>query len=382
MVLGVMVTDLPKSTCNKLLRQLCCGPGNSALPALFEFFLYCVIHRQLILIGYNVVFCLIKITVFHRKHKQRGGDIHTFSFIIKKAARLIATIFIVSTIIFFILRVIPGDPALVIAGIDASEQDIQAIREKLGTDVPVIKQYFSWILQVVQLDFGESFISGEPVTELIMQRFPLTLTLAVFGIIIALLLAIPLGILSAVKRWSVWDYGGMLYSQAGMAVPSFWLGILLLLIFAIKIPIFPLFGAESLWHLVLPALSLGVARGATLLRLTRASMIEELSKEYVITARAKGLTPFLIKYKHALKNALLPVITVAGIQFGYMLGGAIIIEQVFSLPGMGRVLLFAVYQRDFPLIQGGVIFIAVIFSLINFIVDILYSLLNPKIRVG
>ncbi len=215
-----------------------------------------------------------------------------------------------------------------------------------------------------------------------MQRFPLTLTLAVFGIIIALLLAIPLGILSAVKRWSVWDYGGMLYSQAGMAVPSFWLGILLLLIFAIKIPIFPLFGAESLWHLVLPALSLGVARGATLLRLTRASMIEELSKEYVITARAKGLTPFLIKYKHALKNALLPVITVAGIQFGYMLGGAIIIEQVFSLPGMGRVLLFAVYQRDFPLIQGGVIFIAVIFSLINFIVDILYSLLNPKIRVG
>lgn len=224
-------------------------------------------------------------------------------------------------------------------------------------------------------------MSGEPVTSLILNRFPLTLTLAVLGIVIALAIALPLGILSAVKRGSGWDYGGMVVSQLGMAIPSFWLGILLLLVFAVRFPLFPLFGAESFYHLLLPAIALGFARAATLLRLTRASMIEELSREYVVTARAKGLTPFLVTYKHVLKNGLLPVVTIAGIQFGYMLGGAIIIEQVFSLPGLGRLLLFAVYQRDFPLIQGGVIFVAVVFSLINFIVDILYGFLNPRIKV-
>jgi peptide/nickel transport system permease protein len=173
-------------------------------------------------------------------------------------------------------------------------------------------------------------ISGQPVTRLILERFPLTLSLALLGIII----------------------------------------------------LFPLFGSGSFKHLILPAISLGIARAAVLLRLTRASMAEELSKEYVVTARSKGLTERMVNYKHALKNALLPVITIAGIQLGYMLGGAIIIEQVFSLPSLGRLFLFAIYQRDFPLIQGGVIFVAFIFSLINFVVDMLYSLLNPKIRVS
>jgi peptide/nickel transport system permease protein len=224
-------------------------------------------------------------------------------------------------------------------------------------------------------------ISGQPVTQLILERFPITLSLAVMGIVISVLIAVPLGVLSAVKRWSFWDYLGMVFSQIGMAIPSFWLGIMLLLILAVKIKIFPLFGSGSITHLILPALSLGIARAAVLLRLTRASMVEELSKEYVITARSKGLTERMVKYKHALKNALLPVITVAGIQLGYMLGGAIIIEQVFSLPGLGRLFLFGVYQRDFPLIQGGVVFVAVIFSLINFIVDMFYSIVNPKIRI-
>jgi peptide/nickel transport system permease protein len=174
----------------------------------------------------------------------------------------------------------------------------------------------------------------------------------------------------------------MLFSQIGMAVPSFWLGILLLLLFSVKIKLFPLFGSGSVKHLILPAVSLGIARAAVLLRLTRASMTEELSKEYVVTARAKGLTERMVNYKHALKNALLPVITIAGIQLGYMLGGAIIIEQVFSLPGLGRLFLFGIYQRDFPLIQGGVVFVAFIFSFINFAVDMLYSLFNPKIRIS
>ncbi len=302
-------------------------------------------------------------------------------FIIKRFLRLLLTIFLVSTIIFFIIRVIPGDPAVVIAGIDASEEEIQAIRIKLGMDEPLIAQYTDWLKRVVVFDFGKSMMTDQPVTKLILQRFPVTLTLAILGIVFGIIIAIPIGILSAVHRWSLWDYIGMTISQLGMAIPSFWLGIILLLIFAVKIHLFPLFGSGSFKFYILPSISLGLARAAVLLRLTRASMVEELSKEYIITARSKGLTERMVKYKHALKNALLPVVTVTGIQFGYMLGGAIIIEQVFSLPGLGRLFLTGIYQRDFPLIQGGVVFIAIIFSLINFIVDILYSILNPKIEI-
>jgi peptide/nickel transport system permease protein len=291
-------------------------------------------------------------------------------------------VLIISTIIFLVIRVIPGDPALVIAGIDASESDIEAIRAKLGTDKPILEQYVQWIWKVMRFDFDTSMISGQPVTRLIMDRLPLTLTLALMGLVISIFIAIPLGVISAVRRWSGWDYFGMIFSQIGMAIPSFWLGIILLLLLSVKVKLFPLFGGGTLKHLILPAISLGIARAAVLLRLTRASMIEELSKEYVVAARAKGLTQRLVNYKHALKNALLPVITIAGIQLGYMLGGAIIIEQVFSLPGLGRLFLFGVYQRDFPLIQGGVVFVAFIFSFINFAVDILYSIVNPRIRIS
>jgi peptide/nickel transport system permease protein len=291
-------------------------------------------------------------------------------------------VLLISTIIFLVIRVIPGDPALVVAGIDASEMEIEAIRIKLGTDKPLLTQYVQWIWNVFRFDFGDSMISGQPVTKLILERFPLTLTIALLGIVISIIISIPLGVISAVKRWSFWDYLGMAFSQIGMAIPSFWMGILLLLLLSVKIKLFPLFGSGSLNHLILPSLSLGIARAAVLLRVTRASMIEELSKEYVVTAKSKGLTEHMVNYKHALKNALLPVITIAGIQLGYMLGGAIIIEQVFSLPGLGRLFLFGVYQRDFPLIQGGVVFVAFVFSFINFTVDILYGILNPKIRIS
>lgn len=299
----------------------------------------------------------------------------------RRLGRLLLTIFLISTIVFFVIRVIPGDPALVVAGMDATQEAIDAIRIKLGTDQPLPVQYLQWLWKVARFDFGESLISDQSVIKLVFQRFPLTLSLAVLGILISIAIGIPLGVLSAVKRWSLWDYSGMAFSQIGMAIPSFWLGIMLLLIFAVKIPIFPLFGSGSIVHLILPSISLGIARAAIILRLTRASMIEELSKEYVITARAKGLTERMVKYKHALKNALLPVITITGIQLGYMLGGAIITEQVFSLPGLGRLFLTGIYQRDFPLIQGGVVFVAIIFSLINFTVDILYSVINPRIQI-
>ncbi len=302
-------------------------------------------------------------------------------FLARRLGRLLLTIFIISTLVFFVIRIIPGDPALVIAGVDAAPEDIAAIRTKLGTDKPLPTQYIQWLLDIVRFDFGTTMISDESVSKLILERFPITLGLALAGISIGILIAVPLGVVSAVKRWSFWDYFGLVFSQLGMAIPSFWLGIVLLLAFAVKIPIFPLFGAETPKHFVLPALSLGFARAAVILRLARASMVEELSKEYVITARAKGLTERMVKYKHALKNALLPVITITGIELGYMLGGAIIIEQVFSLRGLGRLFLSGIYQRDFPLIQGGVVFVAIIFSLINFLADMLYSIVNPKIRL-
>ncbi|MFO7708018.1 MAG: ABC transporter permease [Desulfobacterales bacterium] len=303
------------------------------------------------------------------------------TFAIQRLGRLILTVLLIASIVFLVIRVIPGDPALVIAGVDASAQDIEAIRTALGTNKPIPAQYGEWLWNIAHLDFGNSMISGQPVTALILERFPLTLSLALLGILISLVIAIPLGIVSAVRRWSFWDYFGMAVSQLGMAVPGFWLGILLLLVFSVKIKLFPLFGSGTLSHLVLPAISLGFARAAILLRMTRAAMVEELSKEYVVTARAKGLTEPMVHYKHALKNAMLPVVTIAGIQLGYMLGGAIIIEQVFSLPGLGRLFLSGVYQRDFPLIQGGVVFVALVFSLINFVVDMVHSALNPKIRI-
>ncbi len=303
-------------------------------------------------------------------------------FILRRLGRFALTIFLISTIVFFVIRVIPGDPALIVAGLDASPESLAAIRAQLGTDLSLAAQYGQWLWKLARLDFGTSLISGQPVLSLILERFPLTFSLALLGILISIVIAIPLGVLSAVSRWSAWDYLGMVFSQLGMAVPSFWLGIMLLLVFAVQIPLFPLFGSGRLVHLVLPAVSLGVARAAIILRLTRASMVEELAKEYVITARAKGLTERMVRYRHALRNALLPVVTVTGIQLGYMLGGAIITEQVFSLPGLGRLFLSGIYQRDFPLVQGGVVFVAAVFSLINFLVDILYSVLNPRIRIG
>ncbi|MDR3200335.1 MAG: ABC transporter permease [Spirochaetales bacterium] len=305
----------------------------------------------------------------------------TFRLLARKTGRLILTVFVISTVVFFILRIIPGDPAYVVAGIDAPPEAVDAVREKLGTGKPAFVQYKEWMLAVLRFDFGTSLLSEEKVSTLIMDRFPLTLFLSLLGMGIAYLIALPLGILSAVRRWSLWDYAGMIFSQVGMALPGFWLAILLLLVFAAWLEIFPLFGGDSPLHLALPALALGLGRAAVLLRMVRTSMIGELGKEYIITAISKGLPEKTIRY-HALRNALLSVITFSGIQFGSMLGGSIIIEQVFSLPGLGRLILSAIYQRDFPVIQGGVIFFAVVFCCVNFLVDVLYSYINPRIRVS
>ncbi|HKJ85335.1 MAG TPA: ABC transporter permease [Spirochaetia bacterium] len=303
-------------------------------------------------------------------------------FMRRRLARLALTVFMIATIVFFLIRVLPGDPAAVMAGLDSDPSAVDAIRTQMGMDEPLVVQYAQWLWRALRFDFGDSFFSGEPAMRLILARFPLTLLLASMSFLFSLAIAIPVGVLSAVHRWGPIDYLGMVYSQLGMALPGFWLGILLLLTFSVRWPVFPLFGADSFLHLVLPMVALGLGRSALLVRYVRASTLEELGREYVVTAEAMGLSRSSIRYHHVLKNALLPVITIAGIQFGYMLGGTIIIEQVFSLPGVGRLLLSAIRQRDFAVIQAGVVFVAVIFSSMNFLADVLYSVVNPRIRVG
>jgi peptide/nickel transport system permease protein len=304
------------------------------------------------------------------------------SFVLRRAGRLLLTVLLISTLVFFLIRVLPGDPAEVVAGFQAGEAELAEIRARLGTDRPVLVQYASWLGDLARFDFGRSFFSNEPVRDLMLERVPVTLSLAGLAFAFSIAVAVPLGLLSAVRRGSIIDYLGIVYSQLGMAIPGFWLGILLLLVFSVRLGLFPLFGADTAAHFVLPALALGVSRSAVLVRIVRNSAIEELDREYVLTAESKGLAERTIHYRHLLRNALLPVITIAGIQLGYLLGGTIIIEQVFSLPGLGRLFLSGIYDRDFPVIQAAVVFLAVVFSLVNFAADVLYSLANPRIRVG
>lgn len=299
--------------------------------------------------------------------------------IIRRLARLILTVLVISITVFLLVRVIPGDPALNVAGINATQADIDAIRTRMGTDKPLPEQFAVWMKAVLRMDFGTSLTTGQPVLHMIGERFPLTLQLSVLSMTLALLIGIPLGILSAVKKDSLWDNLGTLLSLLGLSIPGFWLGMLFLLAFAVAIPIFPLFGSGTLKHLILPSITLSMALLAVLVRHTRNSLIAELEKEYVIAARAKGLSRNAVVFRHALKNALLPVITITGIQFGSVLGGAVIIEQVFSLPGLGRLVLTAVNQRDFPLVQGSILFIAFLYSIVNFAVDLLYTLVNPRV---
>ena len=304
------------------------------------------------------------------------------TFILRRIGRLILTVWIITTLVFFLMRVLPGDPAAVIAGIEAAPQDVTAIRERLGLNVPIARQYLRWLADAARWDFGESLLSGRPALGVILERLPVTLSVALPAFGLSILIAVTFGVISAARRWGPVDFAGMVYSQAGMALPGFWLGIILLMLFSVHLGWFPLFGTGGFSHYVLPAVALGVGRSALLMRFVRSAMLDELSREYIITAESLGLQPRSIQFRHALINALIPVITIAGIQFGGLLGGTIIIEQVFSLPGVGRVLLTALQQRDFPVVQAGVIFAAVIVSGTNFLADLLYGVVNPRIRVG
>jgi peptide/nickel transport system permease protein len=303
-----------------------------------------------------------------------------FRFLVKRTIRLLATVVVSALLVFVALRVVPGDPALVIAGIDAKPEDVARIREALGTGRPLGVQMLEWFGNVVNLRFGNSLSSGEAVTTLILGRLPVTLCLALFAMGLSLAIALPLGVAAAQDR-----RGGPLstlaavVAQIGISVPGFWLGILLLLLLAVRFPVFPLFGADSLLHFVLPAFALGLGHAAVLIRMTRASTEQELAREYVLASRSRGLPRGRILFRHVLRNALPPVLSLAGIQFGGLLGGAVVLEQVFSLPGMGRLLLTAINQRDFPVVQGCVLCFALVFSLSGWVADILATAANPRI---
>jgi peptide/nickel transport system permease protein len=284
--------------------------------------------------------------------------------------------------------VIPSDPAQIILGIYATPETLQGLRHKLGLDRSVILQYLNYVKNVVMGDLGRSITYDVPISSLILSRLQVTVPLAILSMIFAILLSIPMGIYSSLHRNRIGDYGIMVFSQIGLAVPAFWAGILLILLFAVTLHWLPAGGFQNwlidpmraLKSLLLPALSLGFVRAAVLTRMTRSSMLDVLGEDYIRTARSKGLPKKTVIYKHAFRNAIIPIITIIGLQAGDLLAGAIIIENVFHLPGVGRLVFEAIGQRDLPVVQGVVLFIATLIVAINFVIDVAYRYLDPRIR--
>ena len=287
----------------------------------------------------------------------------------------------VYTLVFVVMQVLPGDPAKIRAGPGASAEAIENIRHQLGLDKPVPVQYLLYLQKAVRLDFGRSFRTNQPVIDELKGRYVTTLQLTVAATVIFLSLGLPLGILAAVKRNSIWDGLAILVSLLGISMPGFWLGLLFIWYFSVKLGWFPTFGFSSPRHVILPALTLASYGIAYTARYTRSSMLEELLQDYVITARAKGLRERVVLYRHALRNALIPVVTQAALGFGFMLGGAVVVEVVFTVNGVGRLIVDGILYRDYPVVQAGVLLLALNFVLVNLIADISYGLIDPRIRV-
>jgi ABC-type dipeptide/oligopeptide/nickel transport system permease component len=279
---------------------------------------------------------------------------------------------------FFFIH-LSGDPVLLMLPGDASDQEIEELREQLGFNDPLYVQYVRFASKAIRGDFGESLYYHVPVMELVIERLPASLELAVAAMVFALVLAVPIGIISAVRRGSMLDMGSMLGALLGLSMPHFWLGIMLMLLFSVHLGWLPTSGRGTMAHLIMPAVSLGLSLMAMFARLTRSVMLEVLSLDYIRTARAKGLREEIVISKHALKNALIPLVTVAGMQFGFLIGGTVIIETVFAWPGLGRLVIQAIFSRDYPLVQAIVFVLSLLFVGMNLLVDILYVYLDPQI---
>jgi peptide/nickel transport system permease protein len=301
-------------------------------------------------------------------------------YIVHRIVALIPVLFGVSLIVFSILKFVPGDPALQVGGLDASPEDLAAIRHQMGLDQPVHVQYLYFIGNALQGDFGQSIRSHRPVLEELRSRIPNTVTLTAVAMVFAILIGTGLGILAAVRQYSLWDNLAMVAAMLGISVPIFWLGLMLMLLFAVQLRWLPTAGTGTALHLVLPALTLGAASAAIIARQVRSAMLEVLRQDYIRTARAKGLHARKVVLRHALTNALIPAVTIIGLQFGYLLAGAVITETVFAWPGVGRLLVDAIKYRDFPVVQATILWLALIFSAVNLAVDLLYGYLDPRIK--
>jgi peptide/nickel transport system permease protein len=303
------------------------------------------------------------------------------AYIAQRLLLAVPTLFGVSLGVFLIIRLIPGDPAIVMAGPQADAQTVANIRRDLGTDQPVPLQYAIFVTRALQGDLGRSFATRQPVVNEIMLRFPRTLLLTVLALILATVVGVSLGVVAAVRPNSVFDVGSMVVAVAGISMPSFWLGLMLIYVFSIRWQLLPSLGMDSPASLVMPTFIFSLFPLAFIARMTRASMLEVLRQDYIRTARSIGLREHIIFRSHALKNALLPVVTIIGIGFGIMLGTAVVVETIFTIDGLGRLIVSSILARDFPVVQGTVLLIATVFVLINLTLDIAYAYLDPRLRL-
>jgi ABC-type dipeptide/oligopeptide/nickel transport system permease component len=299
-------------------------------------------------------------------------------YLLKRLWHTILVIIGISMISFFFIH-LSGDPVMLMLPADASHEQIENLREQLGFNDPLYVQYGHFVRQALSGRFGDSLYYKVPAMALILERLPASLELAAAAMFIALIVAVPLGILSAVRRGSLLDMGSMLGALFGLSMPHFWLGIMLILLFSVELGWLPTSGRGTLAHLIMPSVALGLSLTAMFARLTRSVMLEVLNLDYIRTARSKGLREVVVIGKHAFKNALIPIVTVAGMQFGFLLGGTVIIETVFAWPGVGRLVVQAIFNRDYPLVQATVLVLAVIFVAVNLVVDMLYMVLDPQI---
>jgi peptide/nickel transport system permease protein len=330
------------------------------------------------------------------------------NYILKRILNLIIMLFAVSILIFLLIRLAPGDPARTMAGEHASLEILEQMRKEWGLDKPLVEQYLIWLRHAFRGDFGRSILTHESILKELLYRFPNTLELSIFAMIFATLIGLFAGIISAVRRYSIFDYFTMFIALFGVSMPVFWLAIMLLLLFGLKLNLLPISGRlgvfysikpithlylvdslitlnfpaffDALRHLILPSIALGTIPMAFIARITRSSMLDVLNRDYIRTAKAKGLTQRAVIMKHALKNALIPIITASGTEFALLLGGAVLTETVFSWPGLGTYVVQAVNARDYPAVQGAVIFIALVVAVVNLIVDILYAFIDPRIH--
>jgi ABC-type dipeptide/oligopeptide/nickel transport system permease component len=301
------------------------------------------------------------------------------SYLLRRAWQSVLVLLGVSVVVFLILH-LTGDPALLLLPPDATAEDVARFRQTMGFNDPVAVQYLRFLKGALRGNFGESLRHGEPAMDLVLERLPATFELAGAGLAIALCLAIPAGIVSAVRRNTSVDYVSTVVALLGQAMPTFWLGIMLILVFSVRLSWLPSSGRGGLDHLVLPAITLGLFTTARITRLTRSGMLEVLGQDYIRTARAKGVSEPPVVWKHALKNASIPIVTIVGIELGTLLGGSVITETIFAWPGVGRLSVQAIFNRDYPVVQAAVFLLASTFVIVNFLVDVIYTYLDPRIR--